>query len=83
MADNNRVSLTADGKKTTGSDAAFVYDAADADRAAEALKNAAANADSNERAVRDGLTTVKDGVRVRNESAAAAAAADGSEKSKK
>jgi hypothetical protein len=53
MAESNRVGLTADGKKVSAdsSDAAFVYDAADADRASQTL-SAAAEQDTNARAVR-------------------------------
>ena len=87
MADSNRVALTAEGKKTSadGDDAAFVYDAADADRASELLKASAEAGDSNDRAVRGGLTEFKDGVRVRtdSDSAATAAADDGTAKARR
>jgi len=79
MADTNRVALTAEGKKTSAgsADAAFEYDAADADRAAELLKRAAAD-DTNARAVTDGLTTIEGGLRVRT-----AAPADSDKAAKK
>jgi len=85
MADSNRVALTAEGKKTSAGsdDAAFEYDAADADRAAALLKASAEAGDTNERAVRGGLTEFKDGVRVRTDAGAAAAADDGSAKGKR
>lgn len=51
--DTKRVALSADGKKVgaESADAAFIFDAADADAASEALK-AAAKDDTNARAVR-------------------------------
>ncbi len=90
MADSNRVSLTADGKKVSADsdDAAFTYDAADADRAADLLKTSAESKDTNERAVRGGLTEFRDGVRVRTDAgsglpASDAAADDGTAKPKR
>jgi len=87
MADSNRIALTAEGKKTSAGteDAAFEFDAADADRASDLLKRSAEAKDTNDRAVRGGLTELKDGVRVRtdSDSAAAAAADDGSPKGKR
>ncbi len=90
MADSNRVALTAEGKKVSADsdDAAFTYDAADADRASELLKASAEAKDTNERAVRGGLTEFRDGLRVPTDADSgtavpAAAAEDGTAKPKR